>query len=267
MERSEMDHVLQKTLPVAPWMNPAMARLPGVQPLEWRDWLEVDDAYAGQMALRDRLLAERQGDVLQTRPGSEVAQTELLRDVCEWMYGQDAFAFGEDEMRRPDGVVVPYDPKNPLLTLARMVQEDFCILQERDGEHVLTAAVLCFPASWTLSEKMGRPLTAIHGPVDSYTPQIAARVQRLFDAVHPDRPLWRQNALLYADPGLYQPRREADPRDDSDRERRYLRSEKQCLLRLPESRAVVFSIHTYVVPVANLTPDQRAGLKALEAAE
>jgi len=262
-----MDHVLQKSLPVAPWMVPAMSRLPGVQPLEFRDWLEVDDAFAGQMALRDRLLAEQPKDVVQSLPGSQDAQAELLNTVCEWMNGRDAFEVGEGEMRRPDGVVVPYNPRKPLETLARMVQEDFCILQERDGEHVLTAAILCFPASWTLSEKMGRPLTAIHGPVASYTSGMARRVQRLFNAVHPDRPLWRQNALLYADPRLHHPRREGDPRDDRGRKKPYLRSEKQCLLRLPETRAVVFSIHTYVVPVAHLTPDQQAGLHVFGGAE
>jgi hypothetical protein len=38
----------------------------------------------------------------------------------------------------------------------------------------LTAAILCFPASWTLAEKLGRPLGAIHGPVAGYDPGMAA---------------------------------------------------------------------------------------------
>jgi hypothetical protein len=38
----------------------------------------------------------------------------------------------------------------------------------------------------------------------------------------------------------------------------YLRSERQCLLRLPKTRAIVFSIHTYVLPVTALSPEQRA---------
>ncbi|MBL4628160.1 MAG: DUF3445 domain-containing protein [Roseicyclus sp.] len=43
----------------------------------------------------------------------------------------------------------------------------------------------------------------------------------------------------------------------------FLRSEKQVLLRLPDTDAVVFSTHTYVVAMADLTPEQRAGLAAV----
>jgi hypothetical protein len=41
----------------------------------------------------------------------------------------------------------------------------------------------------------------------------------------------------------------------------FVRSERQCLIRLPESRAVLFSIHTYVVARENLTPEQAAALR------
>ena len=41
----------------------------------------------------------------------------------------------------------------------------------------------------------------------------------------------------------------------------YIRSERQCLIRLPVSRAVLFSIHTYLVPLAALTADQAAALR------
>jgi hypothetical protein len=38
------------------------------------------------------------------------------------------------------------------------------------------------------------------------------------------------------------------------------RAERQCLMRLPETRAVVFSIHTYVVHLDDLEPAAREGL-------
>ena len=55
-------------------------------------------------------------------------------------------------------------------------------MQKPDGaaEHILTGAVLCFPSSWTLSEKLGKPLLRIHMPVASYDSQMGARVQRMF---------------------------------------------------------------------------------------
>ena len=109
-------------------------------------------------------------------------------------------------------MIVPLDPDQPLLTLGRLFQEDFCILEQTGPEHALTAAILCFPASWTLSQKLGRPMTEIHIPVESYTPDIARRVQRLFDAIRPDQPLWRANSLIYDDPTLHQPRLEGERR-------------------------------------------------------
>jgi hypothetical protein len=120
---------------------------------------------------------------------------------------------------------------------------------EKQGDaQVLTAAVLCFPASWTLSQKIGRPLVRIHAPVDSYDAQVAQRVQRLFDGVQPGRPLWRFNRLWYARADLHQPLPEGATRQKPEPgQQRFFRCEKQAILRLPRTRAVLFSIHTYVV--------------------
>jgi len=75
------------------------------------------------------------------------------------------------------------------------------------------------------------------------------------------RPLWRQNALLYADPALHQPRPEREPRRRPESRPDYLRSERQVLIRLPETGAVLFAIHTYVLPFAALTSAQTAALE------
>lgn len=255
-----MEQICQDSLPYAPWLHSPTRRLPGIQPLAMADWLVRDEAFAAQMALRDRLLAERRDDVFRVVPGAEAAAEEVLALVLSRLGA--GYEIGRESVTRPDGVTVYLGADHPLVTAARLVQEDLCLLQQPEGsaEHLLSAAVLCFPASWTLAEKIGRPLTAIHVPVEDYTDDMAARVQRLFDALHVDRPLWRANALLYHDPTLYQPRREDDPREAPKGGAGYLRSERQCLLRLPHTRAVVFSIHTWVVPWAKLTDAQRQGL-------
>lgn len=257
---SELEKICQHSLPFAPWLHPATRRLPGIQPLAMEDWLKRDEAFAAQMALRDRLLSEQRSDVFACEARALPAATELLSLILSRLgsgYGRQG-----NRITRPDGVTVDLEADHPLVTAARLVQEDLCLLEQPEGspEHVLTGAVLCFPASWTLSEKVGRPLTAIHTPVQPYTDQMAARVQRLFDAIRPDRPLWRANALFYHDAALYQPRREADPRPWPTGTAEYLRSERQSLLRLPKTQAVVFSIHTWVVPWDRLTQEQRDGL-------
>ena len=253
-----MTVILQTSLPITPWAGPRAGRLPGTQPAAPDDWVRVDDAYGPQMALRDRLLSERRGEVLDALPGAAAACAELLEAGVDRAGRLPGFTAGKTAITRPDGQEVAIDPSDPLGTLGRLFQEDFCILEKPDGaaEHILTAAVLCFPASWMLSEKIGRPLTGIHDPVPEYDP-VAHRVQRLFDGLRVGRPIWRANALLHDDPALFLPRREADPRPEAASPR-YLRSERQTLFRLPGTRAVVFSIHTYVVRVEDLTPDQRA---------
>lgn len=219
--------------------------LPGIRPLNDASWLMRDDAFAAQMAERDRLVATRRSDVLALDPAADPAAQELLDMVLAEAYpGTD----GTGVITRADGVDVSIDRDDPMGTLARLVQEDLCILEKRGDEHVLTAAVLCFPASWRLDEKFLRPLIGIHRRVPEYDDNIARRVQRLFDGVQPGRGMWRFNALDYADPALFQPLGEDDNRDHRETAvRPYRRSERQCLIRLPETRAVVFSIHTFVL--------------------
>ena len=255
-----MTPILQSRLPFSPWMDPRTARLPGVLPVEGDDWLRVDDAFAGQMAERDRLFAINPRGVHALLDRGRPAATELYDVILARLTKVPGYSVGSTSVLRPDGVVVALDPDQPLLTLGRLVQEDLCLM-ERDGdEHLLTGAALCFPASWWLAEKIGRPLTGIHVPVPSYDADIARRVQRMFDAVRVEQPLWRMNALVYVDPTLHQPRREADPRTDR-RGGSYVRAERQCFVRLPVTRAVVFSIHTYVVRIAALTDAERGGLE------
>ena len=236
-----MTPILQTNLPYNPLTE---QKLPGIQPATMDTWLHQDEAFAAQMRLRQSLLEQRREEVLALDPMAKPAAQELLDLVLHNVY-PDA----DDTVLRPDGITISVDRSDPLQTLGRLVQEDFCILQKQGDEHVLTGAVLCFPASWRLSEKFMRPLIGIHETVQSYDDGIARRVQRLFDGVQPGRPLWRFNALWYQDATLFQPRSAKNPREIRDRGvAKYLRSERQTILRLPQTQAVVFSIHTYVLP-------------------
>ena len=257
-----MDEILQSRLPFAPWMAGHTLRLPGTGPIPLEEWLQRDEAFAAQMARRDRLIAER--------PEAVHAMFEDCRPAAEELLGLVLAAIGPDYRRedeavvRPDGVSVPLDGP-PLLVAGRLVQEDFCILEKPEGgaEHVLTGAVLCFPSNWTLCEKLGKGLARIHLPVESYDEGIARRVQRLFDVLRPEVPLMRANLILYAEPDLFNPRTEFHRHTPEEGAARYLRVERQVLRRLPRTGAVVFSIHTYMVQPGALSPEQRQGLEAV----
>jgi len=228
----------------------ALRPLPGIQPVQG-PWLRVDDAYSAQMAERMRLLDTQADDVIWQAPEAQTATEELLE-----MLLLDLPAYGFEVagrvVRCPDGRRVDCRDHTALDAAGRLLQCDLCLLEKAGDEHVLKAAVLCFPASWRMSEKVGRPLIAIHEPVEAYDMALAARVQRLFDGVQAGRPLWRFNRLWYEDPDLFQPRSETVPRPLGDQPSPFLRAERQTILRLPQTGWCVFAIHTYVVRAQDL---------------
>jgi dimethylamine monooxygenase subunit A len=252
--------ILQDRLPHLAWIDPRTRRLPGILPVEGQDWLRVDEAYAPQMALRDRLIACQPQIVHALLPKARAAAAELYQITLDWLRTAPGFVFGAGVIRRPDGAEVALDPDQPLLTLGRLVQEDLCLMEAEGEEYHLTGGILCFPASWSLQQKIGRPLTGIHGNVPIYDPDIARRVARLFEAIRPEQPLWRMNYLTYDDFALHQPRREGERRPQPT-DHVFIRSERQCLLRLPVTKAVVFTIHTYVVDASTVTSDELSALR------
>ena len=252
--------ILQDRLPHLAWIDPRTRRLPGILPVDGRDWLRQDEAYAPQMALRDRLVDAQPEVIHALLPEGRPAAGELYTAVLDWLGTAPGFARSADRICRPDGVTVHLDPDQPLLTLGRLIQEDLCLMEKDGEEYRLTGGILCFPASWTLQQKIGRPLTGIHDTVPIYDGDIARRVARLFDAIRPEQPLWRMNYLTYDDFVLHQPRREGEKRPRPV-DHGYIRSERQCLMRLPVTRAVVFTIHTYVVDATTVSPGDLAALR------
>jgi len=256
--------VLHNSLPFAPWLEPAARRLPGIQPLHPDDWIIRDETFASQMRLRDALLAHRPKDVHALRPEANAAAQECLDLVLEALRDDPEYTATQNVITRPDGVAVPLDRTQPMVTLGRLVQSDLCLMHPGPNGHVLTGAALCFPAGWTLSQKIGRPMSRIHLPVPLYDEKMGERVQRLFDSIRPGQVLGRANAFLYDKADLFAPRVETDPRPHVDvTTAKFVRSERQTLRRLPASDAIVFGIHTYVVAIDRLTPQQRNSLDRL----
>lgn len=249
--------ICQRHLPFKPWMEAKTRRLPGVQPVAPGEWLLRDDVFAAQMAYRDRLITTRRAEIFQADAESHALQAEVLALVLDEL--DSGYQKGTAIMR-PDGVAVGLEGP-PLLVAARLVQEDLLIMDMRT-EPRLVAGVLCFPASWTLAEKFGQGLAAIHGTVDDYTPEMAKRVGRMFEAMRAGHPLWRANFLRYRDAELFQPLGEGRHKP-AVRAGGFVRIERQTLRKLPRSGAVVFGIHTYVFPWNRLNgAEQKAFTKA-----
>ena len=120
--------ILNSHLPIKAWLDPQTARLPGVQPVAIADWLARSDTYDAQMAYRRDLMHTKREAVFQALSTAEDACGELRNIICA------------------EGGHPASDAVHPLLDAASHVQEDLCILQKQDDQHILTAAVMCFPS-------------------------------------------------------------------------------------------------------------------------
>ncbi|MEL6677104.1 MAG: DUF3445 domain-containing protein [Pseudomonadota bacterium] len=252
------------TLAVArhkPWLKTATRSPPGMQPLGAEPWLQRDACFADQMAYRDRLIDDPASDSTLMTPDAADGIASLRDRVLDDLARDDGYTRAGSVITRPDGVRLDVDMLPGIDFLGRLVQEDLLLLRKSpgDAEHRLIAGTLCFPSHWRLSEKAGRPLTAIHGPVPFYAGGLARRVQRLFDMLREDTPLWRANWLLYADAELHAPRSAYAPREGRSAAPAWLRVERQTLLRLPTGD-VVFSIKTELSPLDSLSPAEHAAL-------
>jgi hypothetical protein len=232
----------------------------GLHALEPGQWLDPGADAAQQMAERRRLLAERPDEVVAALPESLPAQQELFALVLEHLpqHFPDRWRrAGAALLDQTSGERIPSDPAEPLATLGRMVQEDFCLMQASPEGYRLTAAVLCFPTHWRLADKLGRPLDVIHVPVPGFDARLARPVDRFFAALQVERPVWRANWSIVDTPELFRPpelrRRRRAIAVAQAGEQLWLRVERQTLRRLPGCGAVVFGIRNYVEPLADVT--------------
>jgi hypothetical protein len=252
--------------PYAPFLDARLARPPGLSPLDPAAWLCVDPDYAAQAPERDRLIAKRPEDTMGALPEAEASVAEFRATLLAAIDARAEWRREGSAIRRPDGERVPLDL--PTLALAgRLCQEDFLLMAPGAPEYRLVAGVLCFPSRWALADKIGKPMTRIHAPVPYYEAELARRVNRVFEGVAPERPMVRFNWTPQATARLDLIQREGAKRAAAAPSGAwFLRTERQTLMRLSQTRSVVFGVKTTVTPFTALTEAQRVGLRAALAA-
>ncbi len=205
----------------------------GLRPLDLAAWLEVDEHRDAELALKRQLLANAFDVVVATRPAGHEASLELLDEVRANL-----------ALHHPDVATGPSLDEHPVVAASRLVQEDLCVLV-RDDEWRLAAACVCFPSRWNLATKIGTTLDQIHDTVPYYDEQLAAPTRSVFDRLGPERSFWRLNWTLIDSSTLHQPTA-ARRSPEGDLAQWFFRVERQTIRQLPETRAVVFTIHNYV---------------------
>ncbi len=254
--------------PGPPWVTM------GVRGIDDEAWLVTDDDFARQIEHKAVLTAAGE-DVFRAEPGTEPAGEETLALVSAWVAAHGSSAAraalaaseADGRARAADGVATPASPAggHPLLRAALLVQEDLCVMAERDGASCLVAGAVHFPSHWRLGEKMGLPMARIHGPVRHYAAELERRADRFFARLAPGRIVVRRNVSVHDHDDLFRPEPPETYEDfDGDFGRLWLRSERQTLRRLPTSGAILFTIKTQQcpLPLVRLDRSVAAGLAA-----
>jgi hypothetical protein len=203
----------------------------GARPLDVRKWVSaVDDDWPLTIQMKRDLLRERPTEVVACIDGAEEACDEVAAGVLSTI----------------DGAYTNETGLDALIDTALFVADDLCILlPDENGVPRLSAAVLCSPNRWRLSEKMGGSMASIHAPVARYDDDLSSPVNAMLMRLSVDRPVWRINWGISNHPSLFQP--DIPPvTPDMDAADMWFRVEWQTLRRLPVTGAILFTIRTYV---------------------
>ncbi len=155
-------------------------------------------------------------------------------------------------------------PEEPLLSIARQVQEDIVLLDQRDDRLWGDAGVVTFAADWSFGFDVGMSFLEIHGPVPRiHQDGVITRAHEFLKRLQPHQPYRRTNWTLTIGRRLdvsteryheWGPDRQLIQQVDDATfgDLVHLRVEVQHLIRLPESGAIMFLIRTYLLPFAEL---------------
>lgn len=226
----------------------------GTRALDPDRWFLVDAEWEAQRAEADRLVGIARDEVLVGTPAPGLAEaTQELDDVVRRWLGERPSAPGGS------------DALGVLATTRLLVADDLCLLLPGTDGWQLAAACVCFPSYWRPADRVGHPLDVVHESVPGYRGSLAGRVDGFLGRLRPGQGVWRRNWLVHDVADLHLPRWVAGvDRPTPVPEARWLRSERQTLVRLPITEAVVFTIRTQQVPMVLLRqrPDAAPRLAA-----
>jgi hypothetical protein len=254
----------------------------GLKPLDLADWIEVDGKLPAYLEEKERHYAAHPERVFAAEPGTEKAASEVL----ELLAAHLTTRFPELYAREGDRILIS-GPKrsidladstqHPLKMASLLVQEDLVLMRKGEDGWRLAAASLCFPSSWSLREKFGRPLPEVHRPVPGLGrgTRMETLIERIFDNMKVGQPVQRMNWSLQENDELHRPLSHNARVDRADRggeranaDQIFIRVERQTLRKLPRSGDILFTIRIHADPVAALAshPD-RAAIAASFAAQ
>ena len=153
-----------------------------LRPLDLANWIEIGDDYDHEMDAKKSVFAENFSTANAFQPNTEDESAEVLAELIEHLVTTrpDWFAReGRDIVNHHRHERFAVEPnsdgqwdEHPLVTCARLVQEDFALLVERDSRLIFGGGSVCFPNRWDLNSKLGLTMSEVHAPVDQLNDQL-----------------------------------------------------------------------------------------------
>lgn len=235
----------------------------GLRAIDDRDWLEPGAEYLHRIQLKKELLATQHDRVVHAAQDTWALEVELLQTVMENLqryhhHHADCSAAVADLEQQ-----IESDPRSidhrPLDLLTGLIEEDMCLLVEREDDFRLVAGSVCAPSWWELKDKLNLPLTGIHAPVTGLEDKIGRMIRHFLKQLTPHRSYSRANWFLWPTarlcllPGSIEIESRFNQIAEQDvGEKIFLRIERQTLRRLPQTQAIAFGIKVYVSPLNSL---------------
>jgi hypothetical protein len=187
----------------------------GLKPLDPDTWIEIDEYLLPYLAEKRRLYAEIPDKVFVEEPDTRDAQREVLDLLGAHLLQKYPETYRRSgagiELVEAAGIIAGRDNAAafgdaPLVAASLLVQEDLILMRKDQNGWRLVAGSLCFPSSWALIEKFGKPLQEIHAPVPGFGPgsRPADLINRMFDGLQ-GQAVERYNWSIQSGDDLYHP--------------------------------------------------------------
>ncbi|MEM7761690.1 MAG: DUF3445 domain-containing protein [Cyanobacteria bacterium P01_A01_bin.40] len=246
-----------------------------IQPVSNVAIFDVDEHYETEIELRNNILDRGKTGRYVNLPHMKDAQWDTLEAVMEDLaiYYPESFSLEQkgdcwtwenkilnirDSFTFLDESSLPCEP---LEYIARQVQEDIILLDQRDQDLFLDAGVLMFPTKWSIEFDAGMSFEEFHAPVPrAHEMGVFKQAKGFLRRIEIGKPWTRRNWTMTVNRRL-DTSFETYPEWGKDRSsvtldncgaKVHLRVEVQRFVRLPRSNSLMFTIHTYLINLEEL---------------
>ncbi|MCX7351105.1 MAG: DUF3445 domain-containing protein [Alphaproteobacteria bacterium] len=264
-----------------PYLTAGAAFEIGLQPMQTAQWLDVGPDHGVFMAAKRARLAGCPPLYYRSLDRSRGAQAELLRLVAANLTAHHADVFTGDARSLNDRIDGSHhdlaDPaREPLDVLGGVVEEDFVLFDSEERRDIVVAASNAYTSSGRIVSCVGRDMRFAHDPVPNLNDDLGSRIDRVIGHVQAGKPVVRFNWFVTPIASRLFPEGSHDANVAAGSaaarllaadhrkagQTLWLRVERQTFLRLPETGALAFGIHTYSDPLSVIS-GERDSLMAL----